>query len=84
MSKALIIFWIALALMFIAGVIDSYVYGERGEKSKCIEILREDYYILRKDKWEQKSLNNGNFTSDYNIYGGTMYVMRLKPNNTRF
>ena len=69
-------FWLCLALYFAISAVTRSI--------DPVEDLRQDNYILPKDVWEEKSLNNGNFQSDYNIFGGTIYVKRLRPNNTEF
>ena len=51
---------------------------------KIIQLLEDKYYILPKNKWEEHSLDRGNFESDYNIFGGTIYLKRLKPSNLEF
>ena len=68
---------------------DTFEEGMRIQDSlwneiKAIEYLEDKYYILPKNKWEEHSLDRGNFESDYNIFGGTIYLKRLKPSNLEF
>ena len=76
LNRVSIVFWFVLAFYFIIFAV--------AQSIDPVEDLRRNNYILPKNVWEEHSLDRGNFESDYNIFGGTIYVKRLKPSNTKF